>query len=632
MNTIRIATDILPHEKQRVNNALRGYGMAVADGGQETVSDSLFEKSSESVVNLVSSNSEGGMNASVLGCNANNANAGRYVNANNAASNRNDNFAGAFAANYIKRERPHRDPQGQTSSLEDCTATGGYGRHEYELPLFADGGIAENDVKSLPVYAPNMDAEIWKELKKANSKTNLKGLRKFFLDKDIVTYSIFRCCEGKNIRRLIRFFDSQTRRYWGALPKSARVDATIVSLIAEQIIREIATGTYIVRGYAEREIERKHKTDKSRTAKVFTLYDRCVQMLVLTIIEQKLRNKVLRNNYSNIEGRGIFCNDKRYCMLNQLRTACWKYPDDVVLLTDIKKFYDNVGWKVVCGVVFETVKDITARWLIMVTLQKAGTLPIGSCLSPLFADILMNDYDMEILRRFKPHFFGAFGDNRCFVTDKQNAIRIQQFTKSYYPGRYGIELKGDYQIRSVSMNFSFCKTQYDRGFTRIRAELKRRAIIAAPHPQSFAGYNGFLKKTDSKHLLYLIKHKRKDMKDKHGMEIPAFKGQYMDFDYFKDHKVCITDLKCVMNHKDSGYYFVFQFVMREPDGLKLYNTHNGSKDIKSAGQYFLDYNIKKPIYVTVRKHENGKGYYFEEYYVSDKAACEAIVANMNIEL
>ena len=116
MKTIRIATDILPHEKQRVNNALRGYCMAVADGGQETVSDSLFEKSSESVVNLVSSNSEGGMNASVLGCNANNANAGRYVNANNAASNRNDNFAGAFAVNYIKRERPHRDPQGQTSS------------------------------------------------------------------------------------------------------------------------------------------------------------------------------------------------------------------------------------------------------------------------------------------------------------------------------------------------------------------------------------------------------------------------------------------------------------------------------------------------------------------------------------
>ena len=45
-----------------------------------------------------SAESEGGEHGSVVGCNANNGNASaRTANCNNAASNGNDNYAGAFA-------------------------------------------------------------------------------------------------------------------------------------------------------------------------------------------------------------------------------------------------------------------------------------------------------------------------------------------------------------------------------------------------------------------------------------------------------------------------------------------------------------------------------------------------------
>lgn len=632
MMTLKIATDTLPHKDNRTKQAFCGNGASVADGEQKTSTGILPETKHGKSIDFVSSNNEGETNALAFGCNGNSANAGRYANANNAASNGNDNYAGAFAEHCIKgRKHSHRDHQGQTSRLEDCIATGGCGRHEYELPPFMDGGKAENDVKSLRGYAPDMDAPIWQELIKANSKTNLKGLRKFFLDKDIVTYSVQRCCKDKNKRRLVAFFDDESMAVWRRTPRLQRTDDVIISITADQIIREISNWSYTVRGFRNRELERLHKTDKQRMAKVFTLYDRCVQTVVLTITERKLQNKVLRNNYSNINGRGIFCNDRKYCLLNRLRTACWKYPQDVILLTDIKKFYDNVGWKVMCGVVFETVKDTTARWLIAMTLQTSRTLPIGSCLSPLFADILMNDYDSTILRQFKSHFFGAFGDNRCFVTDKETAVRIQQFTKSYYEGRYGVKLKGDYQIKPVSVGFSFCKTQYRQGFTRVRAELKRRAIRMAGHPRSFAGYNGILQKTDSKHLLFLIHHHIQNMKDSRGMEIPSFKGKPVDFSHFVDQRVCVVDFKRVENHKDSGYYFVFQIVAKDGVEMQLYNTHNGSKDIKSAGDFWIENKIPVPIYVTVRQLERG-GYYFEEYYVSAQSACKAIVSEYKINL
>lgn len=608
-----------------------GNSVSVADGVPMAEGGTLPETQSLSVFKSALSKSEGGNNASVLGCNANNANGGRYLNANNAASNRNDNYAGAFAVTLTGRERPHRDPQGRTSRLENHAATGGYGRDEYGSLPFMDDGNAESNVNLCQGMHPNMDAPVWQELKEANLKRNLKGLRKFYLDKDIVTYAVNRCLEGKDARRLIQFFDHISKAEWTKTVKSGRTDGFVVELIVSQIIREIGSETYYVRGYEVLEIDRRHATDKRRMAKVFTIYDRCVQMVVLTVIEQKLRHKVLRNNYSNIEGRGILCNDKKYCMLNKIRTFCWKYPNDVILLTDIKKFYDNVSWKVMCGVVFETVKDTTTRWLIAITLRAAGTLPIGSCLSPLFADILMNDYDNIILRDFKPDFFAAFGDNRCFGCDKELAVRIQQFTKSYYPGRYGVQLKDDYQIKPVSVGFSFCKTQYCKGFTRVRAELRRRAIKAAPHSQSFAGYNGMLEKTDSKHLLYLIKRHIKAMKDAKGMDIPSFKGEPKEFDYFKDKRVCVTDYRRVNNRKDSGYYYVFQVVAKEPDGMKLYNTHNGSKDIKAAGDYFMEKSMAPPIYVTVRK-VGDRGFYFEEYYTSVAESCAAIVQNMNIQL
>lgn len=612
MNFSDHTTEHLPHDKGCE------YGCSMVDTAKEVgCADLSCKKGAETLPMTVKS--EGGNNAAVGGCNANNANAGRTLNANNSATNGNDNFGFGFAGNQTE-EQGKGTPTSQPTRLnnkymENRIATGGCGSRDYDftqLPFWDCGkDKAENGATSATNTEVDMNDPIWQKLKEANNKRNLKGLSEFYKSMTIAIYSVRRCCKDKDTPKKIEYYD--------------RAD-----IVAAWMIRQISRGTYHVIGYEERDIPPRYPSGKHRAAKVFTLYDRCVQMFVLTIIEGKLKNKVLRNNYSNIEGRGIYCNDKRYCMLNAIRTATWKFPNDVVLLTDIKKFYDNVGWKVMCGVIFETVKDKTSRWLILITLQSAGTLPIGCCMSPLFADVLMNDYDMIILSKFKTDFFGAFGDNRIFFTDKKTAVKIQQFTKSYYEGRYGVELKKDYQIKPVRVEFSFCKKKFDKGFVRERAEIRRRAIRVAHRPQSFAGYIGMYKKTDSRHLLYLLTHRLRQMKNSRGMEISPFAGKDIDIAKLENQRVCVTNYKKTPNGKESGYFYNLQIVAKIEGKMELYHVKTGCFEIKQAGDLWVREGTKPPIYVTIKG--NGKSFYFEEYHTSNNEACDKVIAQFDVQL
>lgn len=591
---------ILPHNKEFCE-----YDTTVADFGKQAEATHLSAIRVQGV--SLSKESEGKDSASVCGCIANNGNAGRTLNANNALSNRNDNYAGALAEYLDKdgKEKLTSQPTRLNNATENYTANGGCGQREYDLPYW--GKNAESDAN----YAEETKTA-WRELEKANRKRNLKNLKHFYENKPIVEYAVIRCCKDRDTRQKEWYYNH-------------------ASEIADNIIKDIKAGTYTVGKCEHRVIKAVHTTGKNRNAKIFSLYDRCVQMLVLTLIEQKLRRKVVRNNYSNIEGRGIYCKDKRYCMANRIRTAVNRCKDKWVLLTDIRKFYESVDWKVVLGVVMETVKDPTTISILAQTLKESNGLPIGSCLSPLFADILMNDYDHVILTKFKPNFFAAFGDNRMMIADKELCIEIQQFTKSYYEGRYGLRLKGDYQIKPVRAGFSFCKKRFSVGYVKERGEIRRRAIKAALKPQSFAGYKGLFLMTDSRHLLYLITNNLSAMKSRRGMEIQPFRGEARDFNEFVGRRICITNYRRVENHKESGYYYLFQIIDKGADGkMRLCKSQNGSFEIKEAGDLWARENIKAPIYVTVRKE--GRSFYFEEYHTSEQEACEALINGYNIKL
>lgn len=554
--------------------------------------------------------SEGKDEASVVGCNANNDNAGRTLNANNSVSNSNDNYAGGFAHRNDKTSEEHLTSQPpRLKTDEEHIGNVGYVQDDYEsLPFMVDD-IAESD-------ATNMQGAVWNELRIANSKRNLKGLRKFYLNKEVAAYAVKRTCKKRDTKAKIWYYNH--REY-----------------IADLLIKDIREDAYYVHGYIEVDLPKQHKTSKTRHAKIYSLYDRCMQNLCLTIIEQKLRRKVIRNNYSNIEKRGILCNDKTYCMMNQIRNATVVYNDLWALNTDITKFYQNIRWEIIIEILYRTIKDRTSRNILYKTFEASGDLPIGCCLSPLIADIIMNDYDYIILRNFKPKFYAAFGDNRLYIGRKDILQKIKSFTKKYYRNHYHFKMKNDYQLKKVRDGVTFCKTQYDNGFVRVRGEMRRRAIRSAHIPQSFAGYNGILEKSDSKHLLHLIntnlrRLKLRNISDK--MEVRPFKGRPENFLNLIGKKVFVTDFKQCENGKDSKYYYIFQMVALKDgtDEAELLRTNNGSFEIKEACRKWEREHTPMPQKVTICKE--GTSYYFKEYHMTNKEACDIIVDKMNINL
>jgi hypothetical protein len=165
--------------------------------------------------------------------------------------------------------------------------------------------------------------------------------------------------------------------------------------------------------------------------------------------------------------------------------------------------------------------------------------------------------------------------------------------------------------------------------------LKRRAIRSADNPQSFAGYNGILEKTDSKHLLYLIRNNLKRLKLRyinHSMEVSPSRGRKVNFDVLIGKKVFITYYKLLENGKDSKYYYTFQMISLNDDTNepKLLRTNNGSFEIKEACKEWERDNKALPIKVTIAKE--GTSFYFKEYHVTDKEACNIVINKMNIDI
>lgn len=433
--------------------------------------------------------------ASVLGCNANNDNASvRTLNSNNACSNSNDNYAGAFALefgqeNVEKQDKLIRMPHPTCSTRAKIT-------EEVKCKEVSD--IDTNDLIGLlrdeysesivasesPVNAQFNSKDIWNELKEANHKRHLKNLKRFLVNDTIVRAGVERCLSRAS---------KSKHREWAKKHKDE---------IVEKIIYQMTTETYKVGKHINRTLKKKGKDGKERNAKILNIYDRCVENVIFLIIKEKLSNKISRHIYSGLEKRAIFSNTKAYCLKDRIFTYINRNPNDYVVMTDIRHFYDTLKSEIVLKTLFKTIYDRYMRDLLTDILMSTVTLPIGSTLSQIFAMLVLSECDDVILKRFKPSFYCGFGDNRMFGdSDKEKLVQIRLFQAKYYKRHFDLEMKDDYSLHKVSDTFSFCKTKYCGKYVKIRGELKRRAIRAKiKGKQHYAGYKGHLLKTDSKKL------------------------------------------------------------------------------------------------------------------------------------
>ncbi|MDE6284580.1 MAG: hypothetical protein K2M17_02445, partial [Bacilli bacterium] len=438
--------------------------------------------------------------AVVVGCNANNSNASaRTVNGNNAVSNSNDNYAGRFSLPEEGNNLNGKHCTTCSARTNNTEEVVNYSSFEEVIALLQGEYSEDEEINfintseshaSLPIREDLMNDPIWKELDEANSKRHLKGLKKFLTNRTIVTVAVERCFKRAS--------------------KSPQLEEAILHKeeIINQIIKEMEDETYFVRQITKRVIKKRGKGDKNRNADIFSIYDRCVQNLLLIVTCKKLKNKLTRNVYSGVEGRSMLSNDKRYCLITRVHDYCCKHPDDYVMMTDVKHFYESLKSEYVLGVLFEIIYDRYTRTLFNKIFSSLPTLPIGGTLSQVCAMLVLDECDRYILNHFKPTIYCIFGDNRFFGDkDKNKLIKIKEYQDIWYHSRFGMEMKGDYSLHTVKNGFRLCKTDFKGRYVRLRAEMRRRSIRGAIRGQQhYAGYKGFLMKTDSKRLKYLIEN------------------------------------------------------------------------------------------------------------------------------
>ena len=570
--------------------------------------------------------SAGKEKALVVGCNANNDNASaRTANCNNAVSNSNDNYAGAFAVKQVdSANMKHLAAQSTRLNIaKNHVATGGHGADEVSsLPFWTDD-IADPCSHELGNYPLNATLEgteaeketILQELDIASRKRKLQNLKRFITNPIIVRMGVERC--------LSRASDSPEVR--NAIRNKEK--------IIVRIIRELTEETYRCQPTTRRIITKRGKGDKDRNADIYTVYDRCVQNILLIVLQQKLTNKLSPWCYSGIKGRSLWSNDKTYCMVNRIRTYVQYHPQASAGLTDIRHFYESLRSKVVLGVLFDTITCQYTRSLLCDILLQTETLVIGGTLSQIFAMLTLTDMDYELNRIFHPQFYGAFGDNRIIMDDdREKVIKAVHWEISYLEGRYGMHMKNDYQIARVADGFMFCKQHFRGSFVNVRAEIRRRAIRGAIRGQQhYAGYHGMLVKTDSRKLIYLIKNRLNSlrMKNQKGMMIKPMSGELIKLNKIEGKTIYITDYVIRKSNKDSEYFVRFQFVVVNGDGSKhLYVTNNGSFEIKEFFKLVENGSVSLPV--KTRVCSEGTSYYFEQFHTSNQEACNLICEQFGI--
>lgn len=551
-------------------------------------------------------NSAGDGHAAFGGCNANNGNASAStLNSNNALSNSNGNYAGAFAANQDTTNGKHVPTRPtRSNTTEEDAATGGHPCGEYDIPPFCSD--MEEEIRRMIAESRTQSGSIgttpdpiWEELKKASSKRKIKNFKRFFTNPTIIHAGVSRCIDKAARSKALD---------WLVLNRQE---------VEQSILRQLSDETYRCQPPLKRKLEKTHHDDKDRWTEIYRIYDRCVQNVMLIVLSPKLSRLLPRTCYSGIKGRSLYSNNKTFCMLNQIRTACIKYHDGWAGLTDIRHFYDTLSSKVVLGVVFKTVVCRYTRTLLADALLSHPTLTIGGTLSQLLAMLVLADLDEEIQRRFRPQFYGSFGDNRIVIDrDKHKVTEAVHFMISYVNGRYRMEIKDDWQIRPVASGFRFCKHDFHLSFVHVRSKMRVRAVKSYRRGrQHFAGYYGILSKTDSKRLIQHIVYGTNSM----GMSVRKMIGTPVKIPFLVGKLIRIVDWVKIENMKPSEYYIKFQCIAKDEQGNCTLNVcSNGSHEIKEFFKLVEkgEADTDTPLRVMV----DGRNYYFEGYHTTEEEA------------
>ena len=243
-----------------------------------------------------------------------------------------------------------------------------------------------------------------------------------------------RVCERANLKAALK----RVRKNKG----SAGIDGMTVDELAEHLkthwptLREqLLAGTY------QPSLVRRHAIPKSdggvRELGIPTVVDRFIQQAILQVLGPRFDASFSQHSYGFRPGRSAHdavVQAQRY--VNEGRR--------IVVDVDLEKFFDHVNHDVLMGRLEKRIEDKRLLGLIRryleagvmangTAMQRHEGTPQGGPLSPLLANVLLDEVDKELEKR--GHAFVRYADDcNVYVRSKRAGERVMQLLRRLYCG------------------------------------------------------------------------------------------------------------------------------------------------------------------------------------------------------
>lgn len=269
-----------------------------------------------------------------------------------------------------------------------------------------------------------------------------------------------------------------------------------------------------------RKLVKTNRNNKIRHIDSPSLITRIYQHLLLNLINPIYRSKDNYNGLNCKKGCGITANDKRRSIVHKLKHIYYDRLDlKYCLVIDQRKCYDHITEKVFRKMLKKFIDD---KWLIDFAVRVCfidGKLPIGTPTSPFVHHVVMLTFDY-FSKEISAFSLRYADDNFLAFYTLEDAQSAKWRIKNFWWYELGIRSKRNLCIiRPLDSKCDFCgyvffrnnnsgKCSHNKGYVRVRESLAKSARLCNNN-NSWNSYFGLLSKADAFSLMEKIETKMK---------------------------------------------------------------------------------------------------------------------------